>query len=406
VPDDRRLTRAVGVVLPLAVWVLGMVPGPARGLSPEYVLSFTLLLVGVVVVDLVMPLEEPHRGAWWRRGPSLLALLILGFFVVQAHGTLIRPALIYLLPASRAVLLYGERRGLLASLGVWFAYGSNVGLYAWPERLGEFPNYFAFFLAPYVLAVVLTLGQLRQASARRHVQVLYDQLRAAHTELQALQAISREAAVAEERNRLAREIHDSLAHYLTIVNLQLEAAEKLREHERSREQVMRARRLTLECLQEVRQSVAALRASTLEDLSLPRALRKLADEFGASAGLSVEVNVDIGTDTAVGPQHTLALFRVAQEGLTNVQRHARAQRVVITLTQAADDSISLTVDDDGIGPPATGPTTNGTHFGLIGLRERVELLGGQLGFGRGERGGARLYALIPRTGTQAATTGA
>jgi signal transduction histidine kinase len=393
----------MGVVLPLAVWVLGMVPGPARGLSPDYVVSFTLLLVGVIAVDLAMPLDEVHSGGWWRRGPCLLAMLVLGFLVVQVHGTLIRPALIYLLPASRAVLLYGERRGLLASLCVWLAYGINVGLYAWPDRLGEFANYFAFFLAPYVLAVVLTLGQLRQASARRHVQVLYDQLRAAHTELQALHAISREAAVTEERNRLAREIHDSLAHYLTIVNLQLEAAEKLPEQERAREQVTRARRLTLECLQEVRQSVAALRASTLEELSLPRALRKLADEFGATAGLCVDVHVDIHTDTALGPQHTLALFRVAQEGLTNVQRHAQAQRVVITLSQTADDVVTLTVEDDGVGPPAPGPTSNGTHFGLLGLRERVELLGGQLGFGRGERGGARLRALIPVTATQGPT---
>jgi signal transduction histidine kinase len=393
--DDRRLTRAIGIVVPVAVWVLGMVPGPTRGLTIDYVITFTLLLVGMIVVDLAMPLEDPGAAAWWRRGGCLIAELILGFLVVQVHGSLIRPALIYLLPASRAILLFGERRGLIASASVWLAYGVNVALYAWPDRLGEFANYFAFFLAPYALAVVLTLGQLRQAAARKHVQTLYDQLRTAHAELQELHAVTREAAVTQERDRLAREIHDSLAHYLTIVNVQLEAAEKLPDHARSREQVIRARRLTLECLQDVRQSVAALRASTLDELSLPRALRKLAEEFAATSGLQVKLNLDSADDAAIGPQHTLALFRVAQEGLTNVQRHACAQRVVITLCRTPDGALSLTVEDDGVGPLDAERTPNGSSFGLIGLRERVELLGGRLGFDRGKYGGARLSVVIP-----------
>ncbi len=395
-PGDRRLfPRAIGIVVPLAVWVLGMVPGPARGLTVEYVTTFTLLLVGMVLVDLAMPLEDSGTGTWWRRGGCLTAELILGFLVVQVHGSLIRPALIYLLPASRAILLYGERRGLIASASVWLAYGVNVGLYAWPDRLGEFANYFAFFLAPYALAVVLTLGQLRHAAARQHVETLYEQLRSAHTELQALHAVTREAAVAEERNRLAREIHDSLAHYLTIVNLQLEAAEKLPEPARVREQVVRARRLTLECLQEVRRSVAALRASSLEELSLPQALRKLTAEFSDSSGLCVELDVRMPPDTAVNPQHTLALYRVAQEGLTNVQRHARAQRVVVSLDQSAAGQLALCVEDDGIGPPKELAALEGDRFGLLGLRERLDLLGGRLEFEQAVTGGARLRASVP-----------
>jgi signal transduction histidine kinase len=236
---------------------------------------------------------------------------------------------------------------------------------------------------------------LRQAAARKYVQMLYDQHRTAHAELPELHAVTREAAVTQERNRLAREIHDSLAHYLTIVNVQLEAAEKLRDHARSREQVLRARRLTLECLQDVRQSVAALRASTLDELSLPRALRKLAEEFASTSGLQVELNLDGADDVAIGPQHTLALFRVAQDGLTNVQRHACAQWVVITLCRTADGALSLTVEDDGVGPRDVQRTPNDTSFGLIGLRERVELLGGRLGFDRGQNSGARLSVVIP-----------
>src|SRR5215211_2507691 len=289
------------------------------------------------------------------RGPSLLAMLMLGFLVVQVHGTLIRPALIYLLPASRAILLYGKRRGLMASASVWLAYGVNVALYAWPDRLGEFANYFAFFLAPYALAVVLTLGQLRQAAARKHVQMLYDQLRTAHAELQELHAVTREAAVTQERNRLAREIHDSLAHYLTVINLQLEAAEKLGpgQIKRALEEVRRARRLTVECLQEVRHSVAALRAATLDELSLPRALRKLTVEFTETTSIAVRLDLGVPDDVRLGPETALALYRAAQEGLTNVQRHAQATTVRLSLART-NGSLELALQDNGCGPWGEG----------------------------------------------------
>src|SRR5207248_3364774 len=164
--------------------------------------------------------------------------------------------------------------GLAMSGAVWLAYGLNVGIYAWPDKLNEFPNYFSFFLPLYLVAVVLTLAAVRQTADRRRLQTLYDELSAAHAELQDLHASAQQTAVTEERNRIAREIHDTVAHYLTVVNVQLEAAEKLGgdQPERAIEQVRRARRLALDCLQEVRRSVAALRTSSLEELSLPRAL--------------------------------------------------------------------------------------------------------------------------------------
>ena len=106
---------------------------------------------------------------------------------------------------------------------------------------------------------------------------------------QALHREVRSAAVAEERNRLAREIHDSLAHYLTVANVQLEAAEKLgvERAQAALEHVRRARRLTLECLQDVRRSVAAMRAAKLEELALEPSLQRLVADFAESTGLRV-----------------------------------------------------------------------------------------------------------------------
>lgn len=259
--------QRAGLALPAAVWVLGLVTPPPSGLTLGYVITYTLLLAATALVDQTAP---PENASTWRRFGWLLAEIVLCSLVVRTQGTLIRPALIYLLPVGRAILLFGERAGVLTSLLVWAAYAINIAPGAWPDHLGDFPNYLSFFLAPYAVAVVLSLAIVRQERARQRIQTLYDQLRVAHDELQTLHAEVRSAAVAEERNRLAREIHDSLAHYLTVANVQLEAAEKLgtERAQAALEHVGRARRLTLDCLQDVRRSVAALRAATLEELAL------------------------------------------------------------------------------------------------------------------------------------------
>jgi signal transduction histidine kinase len=390
--DHRRLLDLAGLALPATVWVLGLVAPPKGGLTPPYVVATTLLLGALIAVDQSTPLPTAPAG---RRLAWLAAELVLSLLTVQEQGNLVRPALIYLLPASRALLMFGSRAGLGLSLTVWLAYCLNVGLAVWPDRLGEFPNYLTFFLAPYIVAVVLTLAALRQAADHRRLQALYDELRRAHRELQALQEQSREAAVTEERNRLAREIHDSLAHYLTVINLQLEAAEKLGADQpaRAADQVRRARRLALECLQEVRRSVRALRAASLEELSLPRALGKLAAEFTETTGLRVRLDVALPDGIPLPPEVALALYRATQEGLTNVQRHARATSVVLTLAVEAGH-LTLALEDDGIGPP---PDRDGAHegFGLLGMRERVELLGGELRVGLATPHGFRLAVSLP-----------
>lgn len=349
------------------------------------------MLVALVLVDQTAPRPEVpgwHRLLW------LISELVLCFFVVRVHGTLVRPALIYLLPTSQALLMFGQRVGLALSFSVWLAYGVNVGLYAWPNRLHEFPNYLSFFLATYLVGALLTLATIQQATHRRRVQKLYEELQTAHEELKVLHDQARDAAVTQERNRLAREIHDSLAHYLTIVNVQLEAAEKLgpKDTDRALEQVRRARRLTLDCLQEVRRSVAALRSSSLEELSLPGAITKLAVEFSETTGIAVQLKLGAPEDIRVTPETALALYRVAQEGLTNVHKHARATDVQISLATHAE-KIELVVEDNGIGPQeSTGNEARG--LGLQGLRERVELLEGELYFEPAPSGGSRLSVVL------------
>ncbi len=396
--DDRRLVQRAGLALPAAVWVLGLVSPPADGRTLQYVATYSLLLAATALVDQTAP---PETASPWRRMGWLLVEIVLCSLVVRTQGTLIRPALIYLLPVGRAILLLGERMGLLASLLVWVAYAVNIVPGAWPDHLGDFPNYLSFFLAPYAVAVILSLAIVRQERARQRIQTLYDQLRVAHDELQALHLEVRNAAVAEERNRLAREIHDSLAHYLTVANVQLEAAEKLgvERAQAALEHVRRARRLTLECLQDVRRSVAALRAATLEELALEPSVRRLVDEFAESTGLRVQLEISVPDDASLAPELAQALYRAVQEGLTNVQRHAHATQVTVTLG-GTSDSVALEIHDNGVGQmvATNGDTGTSSGYGLIGLRERVALLDGQLSFGPSPRGGSCLSISLPIRG--------
>ncbi len=143
--DDPFLLRLGGLALPAAIWLLGIVASYPGGPSQAPLGVRTALVLGLVVVDQTLP---SARAPCWRRLLWLAAEILLSLLVVQVHGSVVRPALIYLLPASRALLLFGERPGLVLSLAVWLAYGVNVGLFLWPDRLGEFVSYFSFLLAP------------------------------------------------------------------------------------------------------------------------------------------------------------------------------------------------------------------------------------------------------------------
>jgi signal transduction histidine kinase len=182
-----------------------------------------------------------------------------------------------------------------------------------------------------------------------------------------------ELATTKERNRLAREIHDSLGHYLTAVNVQIGAAQAILDQDRPRalDHLSTAQALTQEGLAEVRHSVAALRASPTESRPLPEALAKLAEQWNA-AGLRAQFAV-AGTIRPLTPQANLTLFRAAQEALTNVGKHAHATNVELHLDYRGERSVHLCVKDDGV-----GSDNSEGGFGLLGVRERVQLLDGDV----------------------------
>ena len=179
-----------------------------------------------------------------------------------------------------------------------------------------------------------------------------------------------ELAATKERNRLAREIHDSLGHYLTVVNVQIGAARTVLDQDRTRalEHLTKAQSLTQEGLAEVRHSVATLRASPTESRPLREALSLLVDQWRA-AGLNVKLTVS-GNVRPLTPQTNLTLYRAGQEALTNVAKHANASRVDVRVDYD-HHRLRLTISDDGV-----GSSSSEGGFGLLGVHERVQLLDG------------------------------
>lgn len=232
--------------------------------------------------------------------------------------------------------------------------------------------------------------RLNEQRAREKAERLTRDLEAANRQLAEYAAQAEELAATQERNRLASEIHDNLGHYLTIVNVQIEAARLTLDSDpvRAMDALTKAQELAKKGLNSVRESVAALRVSPVENRLLEEAIAELVDESHAT-GITTEFHL-LGESRPVESKSALALYRAAQEGLTNVRKHAQASRADVTLDFSHPDRTCLTVLDDGAG---AADTSRG--FGLIGIRERVQLLGGEFKVETQVGKGFRLEASIP-----------
>jgi len=206
-------------------------------------------------------------------------------------------------------------------------------------------------------------------------------------------------ATAEERTRLARELHDSLAQSLSAITLQLEAADEVvtREPEKARGTITEALRLTREALQETRRVVHDLRAGALQGKPLPRALRELSETYARTYNLDIRATTS-GPAGRLTPHLEAGLFRIAQEALTNACRHSRASTVRIHLGIGAD-KVTLAVKDNGVGfDPASCGEPGRDGFGLTGMRERARLLGGHLQIRSTPGAGTRVQVTVPLGG--------
>lgn len=213
-----------------------------------------------------------------------------------------------------------------------------------------------------------------------------------------LAAQSARVAVLEERDRIARELHDGLAQMLATITLQSERAHALLADGNSN-----AARVALDRIGEasgtayadVREAIVGLRMDT--DRDLLAALRQTAERFTDTTEIAVEVAGCLDDAPCLPPQAELQLLRIAQEGLTNVRKHAHATRVTIRLaSDPGTHQLVLTVQDDGVGfDPDHVPRVGRQHFGLLVMRERVESLGGRLAIRSNVGNGTIITATLP-----------
>jgi signal transduction histidine kinase len=370
-----HLATYLAVVVIGVLGVGGLTSLPAR-------LAFTILCLAFMIVYAV----AVRREDFTRRAHGYFAvqtILFMGLimlrspsdaftflpFILAIHATIVFPGRI---AAGWIGLFY-----LLASVSGFLTYDLE-------NAIGSA----LFNTALFFLAGMIGHNTRQVELTSRFNQELVEVLQTVQHQLQ-------ELAVVEERNRLAREIHDGLGHYLTATTMQIQGAKALLENTGAASQAPaalgalgKAEILLQEALADVRRSVAALRTAPTENRPLPAAIGDLVAECQALAGLEAQFDL-LGTPRSLNSQIELTLYRVAQEGLTNVRKHAQAGRVEVILAYD-NDKVGLSICDDGQG---MGETAHG--YGLLGLRERIQLVDGQVNIDTAPDQGFRLKVEIP-----------
>jgi two-component system NarL family sensor kinase len=258
-------------------------------------------------------------------------------------------------------------------------YHASIPLYKGDEKLGVMnvasPGWRS--LSPEDLELLYTIGDLLSVAVER--ARLFDR--------------SASYGAVEERNRLAREIHDTLAQGLTAAALQLESADALLDSGsgKVRKPLRRALSLMRSNLEEARRSVLDLRAAPLEGRPLSGALKVLVERWRAQTGTEARYEA-VNGGRPLPPRVEAALYRVCQEALTNVASHADAARVTVRLVSTLAE-VRLSVEDDGRGFDVS--ETSADRHGLIGMEERIQILGGILDVTSIPGDGTKILASLP-----------
>lgn len=352
-------------------------------------ISFMLLLFGLLLgLEPLLTGDRPWRAHLYLLFQTALVLTASLFYFELDFF-----ALLYLPLAGQAMFLFPRRTALawvgvlvLANLiGQWIQFGGAGGL-----------PFFLLYTAGLIFVTAFSSLLLRSEDERRRSQKLLAELQETHLQLQAYAGQAEELAVARERNRLARELHDSVAQTLYGLQLQSQAASrKLTAGDTAAVEsyLQDFRDSARQTLQETRLLIFALRPPVLEEAGLQAALLARVEMVEARSGLQVHLDLEV-------PEHLPAavedgLYGIAIEALNNILKHAQAQQVQLTLQQERG-KLSLVVADDGIGFDPLN--TNGYGMGLHNLRERASQLNGHVRLDSQPGRGTILEVSVPYDG--------
>lgn len=345
--------------------------------NKDHLLRLDVFFVGLLVFASVLMLRQP----------LFFIFMIAGFF----YATVLRPLPLAVVGVAASSILV------------------NTLIAGFPQNSDAWTWYLAIII---VQTVAISAGAVfgeKVTEQNEERRVALARLEAALVENAGLHAQlltqAREAGVLDERQRMAREIHDTIAQGLTGIITQLEAADHTKDrpvdHDRH---IETAKRLARESLTEARRSVEASMPGALEAGTLPDALAVVAREWSELNGIPVEVTIS-GEVIGLHPEIEVALLRTAQEALTNVAKHAGASRAWLTLTFMGD-VVTLDVRDDGAGfsAPERGPA-DGSGFGLTGMRQRIARVAGSLAIESEPGGGTAISARVPAIAAGSAVGG-
>lgn len=362
--------------------------GPAP-LPPERLLLLGGLLVALSFAGYLLTNRDLSRG------PALLLYaattgLAFAIGVVAPQSSFF---LLYFVLLGQAFFCFPPRLAAALSLASYLALGINFALIGVPTpRLIEIMGSILF---GYLFIGTTVLLAIEQRKAREEAERLLRELEDAHRRLQAYAVEVETLSVARERQRLSQDVHDSVAHVLTGLLVQLQAARKTLQADTAS---AAARLVTIEeaarrGLDEVRRAVRAMRPEHLEGLGGIEAMKRLCAQFAERTGIRVNLTTD--PDLALGPVHEVLFYRTLQECLTNAARHGRASTVWAAL-EVQNGGIRLRVHDDGVGATVMEPGT-----GIGGMQERAQAAGGRFSYRNAPEGGFEVFLELPQAGLAA-----
>jgi signal transduction histidine kinase len=367
-------------------YATGWPPLPPGRLPLVMGLLLALALIGVVLC----------RGLRSRTvSQGLVAAEVVLIFaigvLIQARGLF---AILYFITVAEAVFAFARPMPVVAAcyalLGINLALATPAPFF-WAVAgplLGYAPGFAAF--------AGLSLLVAEHDRGRREIATLYQRLEEAHRELQRHAAQVEQLTVVRERARLAQEVHDTVAHVLTGIIVQIDAGRRLmrEQPDRAAEALGKAEAQARAGLEEVRRTVQALRPEALEAAGGLAAMRRLAQEFQDSAGITVALQTH-GPARPLPAAAEVVLYRALQEALTNAARHGQARRVEVALRYTGEGA-ELRIADDGRGSDIVRPGA-----GLSGIAERAESLGGWSRFDGQAGKGFQVTVFVPAQATEA-----
>jgi len=317
---------------------------------------------------------------------EILLISIVGFFADRDAKLF---PFFYLILVTRSCLVFQLPGRLIVTCLSFSLFlltlGHRVNHSALPEPMKLFPLNLSLTFGLNLVFILLLMNTLvAERQIRENLSIANDKLRR-----YALQIESQ--ATLEERNRIAREIHDSLGHSLTALNLQLETAVKLLQSNPSKasEFLTRAKELGSKSLQDVRQSVSTMRSHPLEGKSLEQVISTLLEDFYRANGISPICKISL--DHPLASEISAALYRIIQESLTNISKYANATEVTLQLNTKIE-YLELIIQDNGQGFDLKQNTTG---FGLQSMRDRTLTLGGEIQINSSHGCGCQIIVHIP-----------